>query len=90
MSDAQEQARRALREMVQEFSRAMEQGNRMLRQAGDDLGRWMGAAPATLGWRRADEPSPVELIRQLGELRSDGLLTDEEFQAKKTELLTKL
>ena len=89
MSDAQEQARRAFREMMTEFQKAMEQGNRMLRQAGDDLSRWVGHAPATF-WRRGDEPSPVELIRQLGELRGEGLITEEEFQAKKAELLSKL
>jgi hypothetical protein len=32
----------------------------------------------------------LESIRQLGELRSAGVLTEEEFQAKKTELLAKL
>ena len=89
MSDAQEQARRAFREMMTEFGRAMEQGNRMLRQAGDDLTRWMGSTPASF-WRRGDDPSPVELIRQLGELRGEGLITEEEFQAKKAELLAKL
>lgn len=89
MSDAQEQARRAFREMMTEFQKAMEQGNRMLRQAGDDLSRWVGHAPPTF-WRRGDEPSPVELIRQLGELRGEGLITEEEFQAKKAELLAKL
>ena len=89
MSDAQEQARKAFREMMSEFQKAMEQGNRMIRQAGDDLSRWVGHAPATL-WRRGDDPSPVELIRQLGELRGEGLITEEEFQAKKAELLAKL
>ncbi len=89
MSDAQEQARRAFREMMTEFGRAMEQGNRMLRQAGDDLTRWMGHTPTSF-WRRGDDPSPVELIRQLGELRGEGLITEEEFQAKKAELLSKL
>ncbi|MDX6555745.1 MAG: Short C-terminal domain [Miltoncostaeaceae bacterium] len=87
MSDAQEQARRAFKEMMSEFHKAMEQGNRMLRQAGDDLTRWVGHAPA---WRRGDEPTPLELIRQLGELRAEGLITEEEFQAKKAELLSKV
>ena len=90
MSDAQEQARRAFREMMTEFGRAMEQGNRMLRQAGDDLTRWMGATPASFWRRGGEEASPVELIRQLGELRGEGLITEEEFQAKKAQLLSKL
>ena len=90
MSDAQEQAPGGFREMMTGvLRRPMEQGNRMLRQAGDDLRRWVGHAPATF-WRRGDEPSPVDLIRQLGELRGEGLITEEEFQAKKAELLSKL
>jgi hypothetical protein len=32
----------------------------------------------------------VEAIRQLGELRDAGLLSEEEFQAKKTELLGRI
>jgi hypothetical protein len=32
---------------------------------------------------------PIEQIRRLGELRDRGLLTDEEFQTKKSELLSR-
>lgn len=37
-----------------------------------------------------EEKSPLELIQQLGELRSAGLLTDAEFEEKKKALLAKL
>ena len=38
---------------------------------------------------RLSEPQPdvADQIRKLGELRREGLLTDEEFQRKKTQLL---
>lgn len=42
--------------------------------------------------RRSSAPveDPTEQIRRLGELRDSGLLTDEEFQAKKGELLARM
>ena len=33
---------------------------------------------------------PIEQIRRLGELRDEGLLTDDEFELKKNELLGRL
>lgn len=36
------------------------------------------------------QASPVEQIRSLAELRDQGIITDEEFQAKKAELLSKM
>jgi Short C-terminal domain/Bacterial PH domain len=33
------------------------------------------------------QPDPIDQIRRLGELRDEGLLTEEEFQAKKRQLL---
>ena len=44
-------------------------------------------APAEAG---ADADDPIEDIRKLGELREAGLVTDEEFLAKKTELLKRI
>ena len=46
------------------------------------------AAPAPVS--RPAQSDPIEQIRQLDELRSAGVLTDEEFQRKKTELLAQL
>ena len=56
-----------------------------------------GDAPAVAGGERADRSSaaprqddPLRLIERLGDLREAGLLTDEEFAAKKQELLSRL
>jgi hypothetical protein len=44
--------------------------------------------PAPAVASSADTPGEIaDEIRDLGQLRDDGLLTEEEFQAKKTELL---
>jgi len=78
-----------MREMAQEVGRVAEQAGRLVGQAARDAGgagrrAWgeprRGAPPGT-------GPSPLALIRELGELRDAGLLTEEEFQAKKAELL---
>jgi len=42
------------------------------------------AAPAPAG---DDMQSKVDLLRQLGELRDSGVLSDAEFEAKKAEIL---
>ena len=42
------------------------------------------------GGGRAQEPSVTEQLEDLGRLRKDGVLTEEEFQAKKAELLKRL
>jgi membrane protease subunit (stomatin/prohibitin family) len=53
------------------------------------LGTGIATAAAASG-----EPPPVQdvmaLIEKLGDLKAKGILTEEEFQAKKTELLKKL
>lgn len=90
MTDPQEQARRAVRELGQEMSRAMEQAGKIFRQATDDLGGWVGRAPDPLGLRREPAASPAERIRALGALRTEGLVTEAEFQAKKAEILAEL
>jgi hypothetical protein len=36
------------------------------------------------------EESPIEQIRKLGELRDAGVLTEAEFEAKKTDLLGRI
>jgi len=33
---------------------------------------------------------PIEALKQLGELKAAGVLTDEEFEAKKAELLQQI
>ena len=89
--DSQDEMRRAIRELFDELVRVADQAGKMIRQAADDAQRWV--APADAGHATPHGPgdySPVETIRELGKLRDDGLITEEEFQAKKAELLRNL
>ncbi|MEU2614196.1 SHOCT domain-containing protein [Micromonospora sp. NPDC007271] len=47
-------------------------------------------APATPMPQPAAAPDPIEQLRQLGQLRDAGILTEEEFAAKKAEILSRL
>lgn len=92
MSDPQEQMRKAAREVGNELSRAIEQAARLARQAGEDISRLVGAEhhgppPPPSKPRPA---TPADLIREIGRLRDEGLITDEEFQAKKADLLARV
>jgi len=57
------------------------------------LAQGLGTATATAA-AASHEPAPVQdvmaLLEKLGELKAKGILTEEEFAAKKTELLKKL
>lgn len=91
--DGRDDARRAVREMVDEIGRAADQAVRMMRQAADDLGRWAGPAPGRGHGTPAETPgsaSPADAIRELARLRDEGLITEDEFQAKKSELLERI
>ena len=48
------------------------------------------SAQADTSVEAAQEKSPIELIKQLGELRDSGLLTEAEFNSKKQDLLSKI
>uniref|UniRef100_UPI0011213B56 DUF4429 domain-containing protein n=1 Tax=Streptomyces recifensis TaxID=67355 RepID=UPI0011213B56 len=52
--------------------------------------RTRGAVPAIPAAPRRDPADIAERIRHLGELHQAGLVTDEEFSAKKAELLAEL
>jgi putative oligomerization/nucleic acid binding protein len=88
MQPPNDDLRRAVREIGQELGKVVEQAGRMCRFAVREFGvfgspaqpRPSSAAPPAGG-------SPLELIRQLGELHKAGFLTDDEFQAKKAKLL---
>ena len=88
MSDSQEQLRQAARDVAKELQRAMDQATRLARQAGEDLSRLVG--DPRLPVRPKRDPGPTEAIRDLGRLRDEGLITEDEFQAKKTELLSRI
>ena len=87
--DPQEEMRRALRDLYDELVRVADQAGKIIRQAADDAQCWV--TPAEPEHRHpTSEYSPLETIRELGKLRDDGLITEEEFQAKKAELLRSL
>jgi hypothetical protein len=78
---------RAIREMVEEIGRAADAAMRMVRQGVDDAQRRAGRGP------RRGRGGPVEVaeaIRELGRLRDEGLISEDEFQAKKRDLLERM
>lgn len=91
--DPHTQFRQAVREVGQELSRSAEQANRMIRQACEDLMQLVGEPRRTkrdVTQPKTPEESPVDAIRQLAALRDEGLITAEEFEAKKAELLSRI
>jgi hypothetical protein len=55
--------------------------------AQDGYGQQGYAEPAYAEPPAAPAPDPIEQLKQLGELHSQGVLTDEEFAAQKAKLL---
>jgi hypothetical protein len=47
-----------------------------------------GGAPAQAATPAAPAASPIDQLKELGELHQSGVLTDEEFQAQKAKLLS--
>lgn len=82
--------RDAAREVGNELARAVEQAAKLARQAGEDLARLMGDARAAPPSATPRSGSPADMIRELGRLRDEGLITDDEFQTKKADLLGRL
>jgi hypothetical protein len=87
--DPQEDMRRAIRELFDELVRVADQAGKIIRHAADDAQRWVAPAATDHPDARKD-PSPLVTIRELAKLRDDGLITEEEFQAKKAQLLESL
>ena len=88
VTESQEQVRQALRDLGQELSKALDQAQRLARQAAEDAAKLVGDPPRRRSKRGPEAPS--ELIREIARLRDEGLITEEEFQAKKAELLARL
>jgi hypothetical protein len=84
--DPQDEMRRAIRDLFDELVRVADQAGKMIRQAADDAQRWVAPAETEHPDAPAESP-PLATIRELGKLRDDGLITEEEFQAKKAQLL---
>jgi hypothetical protein len=85
MADTNDDLRKSLKDIGQEIARLFDQAGTMVREAAGDVGRWAGR---TVGQDGGE--SPLSQIERLGDLRDKGFLTDEEFQAKKAELLKKI
>lgn len=92
-NDPQDEFRRAVREIGDELVRTAEQAERLIRQAFEDA-KSLLAEPRRHRPANTDpttiQESPVDAIRQLAALRAEGLITDEEFAAKKAELLERI
>ena len=52
--------------------------------------RQMGSSAPAAPEARSTAPDPIEQIEQLARLRDQGILTQEEFEAKKTDLLSRM
>lgn len=64
--------------------------DRCVKTLGSDVAKWMKEVKIE---ELVEQPSSVDIpeqIKKLAELRDEGILTEEEFQAKKTELLERL
>lgn len=91
MSDPRDDLRRQLTEIADELRKTLDQVGRLAVQAARDVGGRAGRGPAP---PPPPPPPPggsaTEAIRELGALRDAGLITEDEFQAKKTELLGRI
>lgn len=76
---------RAVREIGQEFGKIADQAGSFVREAAHQVA---GKLPLPGG--RENAVDPIQAIRGLGELRDAGLLTEDEFQAKKQQLLERI
>lgn len=85
MADTSDDLRKSLKEIGQEIAKLFEQAGGMVRGTAGDVSRWAGRAVGS-----EEDASPLDQIERLGELRDRGFVTEEEFQAKKTELLAKI
>jgi Short C-terminal domain len=84
--NSNEDLMRAVKEIGQEFGKIADQAGSFVREAAHQVAGKMpgiGKDGAMLG-------DPIDGIRRLGELRDAGLLTEDEFQAKKQQLLDRI
>jgi hypothetical protein len=83
MADPLEDIRRSVRDLIQEIAKLLEQAKALAKDTAGDASKWAGKVVGS-------DISPLDQIERLGELRDKGFVTDEEFQAKKAELLKKV
>ena len=82
--------RQAARDVSAELSRVIDQIGKLARQAGEDLRGLVGDPRGVVRPRPKPDSGPADMIREIGRLRDEGLITEEEFQAKKAELLARV
>lgn len=88
MTEPEQEMRTALREVGEELTRAVEQATLLARQVAEDVARLFTERPAA-GAAARDAAAPG-LISDLARLRDEGLVSEEEFAAKKAELLSRM
>lgn len=80
--------KRTLREVGNEITKLLDQARVLAKDAAKDAGDW--SRNLVGGGEDEVRGDVFHQIERLGELKEKGLVTDEEFQAKKTELLKKI
>lgn len=86
MAETNDDPRKALRDIGQEVVKLLERASGMAREHAGDVTRWAGQAVG----HDSGGGGALDQIERLGVLRDKGFVTDEEFQAKKAELLKKI
>jgi hypothetical protein len=86
MAETNDDLRRALKEIGQEIGKLLERAGGMAKDTAGDVTRWAGQAVG----HDSGSNAALDQIERLGVLREKGFLSDEEFQAKKVELLKKI
>ncbi len=86
MAETNDDPRKALRDIGQEVVKLLERASGMAREHAGDVTRWAGQAVG----HDSGGGAALDQIERLGVLRDKGFVTDEEFQAKKAELLKKI
>lgn len=84
-----DELKQALRDVGLEFKKLLEQAGFFAQNAAKDAGDWSRRVVSPTD-PESHETDVFTQIERLGDLRDKGLLTDAEFQAKKTELLEKI
>ena len=86
MADTNDDLRKALKEIGQEIVKLLERAGGMARETAGDVTRWAGQAVG----HDSGGGAAIDQIERLGLLRDKGFVSEEEFQAKKAELLKKI
>ncbi len=80
--------KRTMREVGNEIAKLLDQARLLARDTAKDAGDWSRNFVGGGGEGGTDDV--FHQIERLGDLREKGLITDDEFQTKKTELLKKI